>query len=86
MVIVLLHVFTSIVDKHTGNILPCEDVIQLDVWDLAGQFAMRMTQQIYYSDRCVYVLVFNIAMDLDETIDEEDITATSRKTVLGNYE
>ena len=75
---------TYIVDKHTGKVLAVEDIIQIDVWDFAGQFIFLTTHQTYLSDRCVYLLVFDMSKDLDETVDEGDVSGTSRKTVLGN--
>ena len=60
-----------------------DDIIQIDVWDFAGQLVFLTTHQTYLSDRCLYFLVFNMAMDLDDTVEEEDTLVTSRKTVLG---
>ena len=79
------YIIPSIVDKHSGKVLAVEDIIQIDVWDFAGQFIFLTTHQTYLSDRCVYFLVFDMSKDLDDTVDEEDVSGTSRKTVLGNY-
>ena len=72
------------VDQHTGRVLAVEDIVQIDVWDFAGQVIFLTTHQTYLSDRCVYFLVFDMSMDLDDTVDEEDVIGTSKKTVLGN--
>ena len=71
-------------DQHTGRVLAVEDIVQIDVWDFAGQMIFLTTHQTYLSDRCVYFLVFDMSMDLDDTVDEEDVIGTSKKTVLGN--
>ena len=71
------------VDQHTRRVLAVEDIVQIDVWDFAGQMIFLTTHQTYLSDRCVYFLVFDMSMDLDDTVDEEDVIATSKKTVLG---
>ena len=62
-----------------------EDIIQIDVWDFAGQLVFLTTHQTYLSDRCLYFLVFNMAMDLDDTVEEEDTLGTSKKTVMGMF-
>ena len=72
-------------DKHTGVVMGIEDIIQIDVWDFAGQLVFLTTHQTYLSDRCLYFLVFNMAMDLDDTVEEEDTLGTSKKTVMGAF-
>ena len=75
-----------IVDQNTGVVLGVEDIIQIVLWDFAGQFVFLTTHQTYLSDRCIFFLVFDMTKELDETVEEEDTVGTSRKTVLGSID
>ena len=64
-----------------------DNIIQIDVWDFAGQIIYYTTHQMYLSGRSVYFLVFNMSKPLDGSVQEEDIgdKLTTTKTVMGSY-
>ena len=67
--------------------LGIENIIQIDVWDFAGQIIYYTTHQMYLSGRSVYFLVFNMSKPLNDSVQEEDIgdKLTSTKTVMGMF-
>ncbi|XP_064605338.1 uncharacterized protein LOC135470368 isoform X2 [Liolophura sinensis] len=46
--------------------------ILLNIWDFAGHAVYYTTHQVFLSSRAVYVIVFNLCHNLDETEDENE--------------
>lgn len=48
----------------------CADIAVVSLWDFAGQFVYYATHQLFFSPRSVYLLVLNLAEDLEKTKDK----------------
>lgn len=40
----------------------------VSLWDFAGQFVYYATHQLFFSPRCIYLLVLNLDQNLDQTL------------------
>ena len=58
----------------------------VSLWDFAGQFVYCATHQLFFSPRCVYLLVINLDDDLDRTLEDWyfDIRGKQSIEVQGN--
>ena len=62
-----------------------EDDIIVDGWDFAGQRIYYFTHHIYFSEKCTYLLLFDLTKGLHEEVNDESLeNGYSRKsTELG---
>ena len=68
-------------------ILGVENIIQVDFWDFGGLLIYYTTHPTYTSDRCLYFLVFDCSLGLQEEVRDPDVNigVNTNKTVMGKY-
>ena len=64
-----------------------ENITHITLWDFGGQLIYYSTHPMYFSKRCVYLLVFNLDMNLTDIVEEEGAHQTAaKKTVMGKMQ
>ena len=79
---------TFLQERNAKRFIRANDDIVVDGWDMAGQRIYYFTHHIYFSEKCTYLLLFDLSKGLDAEIDDESLeTGYSRKsTALGKQE
>ncbi|XP_053381212.1 uncharacterized protein LOC128549077 [Mercenaria mercenaria] len=54
-----------------------EEIESITIWDFGGQFVYYATHQLFLSRKAVYLLVFDLSIDLSAKIKDEDDTLTT---------
>ncbi|XP_045199795.2 uncharacterized protein LOC123554019 isoform X2 [Mercenaria mercenaria] len=54
-----------------------EQIESITIWDFGGQFVYYATHQLFLSRKAVYLLVFDLSIDLSAKIEDEDDTLTT---------
>ena len=78
---------TFLKERNAKRSVRTEDDIVVDGWDLAGQRIYHFTHHIYFSDRCIYLLLFDLSRGLHTAVDDESLVSGENKfsTSLGKF-
>ena len=76
-----------IVEKHEETVLGIEHLVQIHFWDFGGQLIFYNTHPTYMSERCLYVLVFDLSIGLQGEVQDPDINTgvNNNRTAIGRY-
>ena len=78
---------TFLKERNAKRSVRTEEDIVVDGWDLAGQRIYHFTHHIYFSDRCMYLLLFDLRMGLHTAVDDDSLVSgeSNFSTSLGKY-
>lgn len=65
------------VDTEKADIL--EEEILATIWDFGGQYIYYATHQIFHSRDAIYLLVFDLTLDLENILEDEDFPNRQEK-------
>ena len=67
--------------------LGIEDLVQIHFLDFGGQLIFYNSHPTYMSERCLYVLVFDLSIGLHGFVHDPDINTdvNTNKTAIGTY-
>jgi hypothetical protein len=68
---------TSFIKKYSSQLkdkmdMPLDNTLSANIWDFGGQFIYYATHQIFHSRDAIYLLVFNLSEDFNESIIDKD--------------
>ncbi|XP_053383668.1 probable serine/threonine-protein kinase roco6 [Mercenaria mercenaria] len=62
-----------------------KDRLHISIWDFGGQFVYYATHQLFHSRQAVYLLVFNIAQDLDRQVKDDECPVKQQRKTMKDY-